>query len=153
VGHVTWQGPPPQPDARQSLPISLTLRLQPGGQDREFANLANDPSGFFTVSVGTFPSGTYGYRVKGPKYLANAGSVNLAGTPVGVEMGLMKVGDCNNDNVVNVVDFAILKNSFGKTAGQAGYDDRAEFTGDAVVNAVDFTLLRDNFGHDGAPPP
>ena len=68
------------------------------------------------------------------------------------EMGLMRIGDCNNDNVVNAVDFALLRNSFGKSVGQAGYDDRAEFTGDGVVNAVDFILLRDNFGLGGASP-
>ncbi|MFL5731953.1 MAG: dockerin type I domain-containing protein [Chloroflexia bacterium] len=152
VGHVTWQGPPPQPDPRQALPITLTLRLASGRPDQEFRNLATDASGFFTVSVGTFPAGTYNWRVKDPKYLANAGTVSLAGAVTGAEMGLMRAGDCNNDNVVNAVDFAILKSTFGKSAGQVGYDDRAEFNGDGVVNVVDFALQRENFGHDGAPP-
>ena len=65
------------------------------------------------MSVGTLPSGTYNYRVKGPKYLANAGSVTLTGAPAAAEMGLMRVGDCNDNNVVNAVDFALLRNSFG----------------------------------------
>jgi hypothetical protein len=44
-------------------------------------------------------------------------------------MGLMRTGDCNNDNVVGAVDFTILKATFGKALGEPGYDDRADFTG------------------------
>jgi hypothetical protein len=67
-------------------------------------------------------------------------------------MGLQRAGDCNNDNVVNAVDFTILKGTFGKSVGQPGYDDRADFNGDQVVNASDFSLQRANFGIAGAPP-
>ena len=66
VGHVTWQGPPNQPDPRQSLPISLTLRLASGGPSNEYTGLTTDASGFFTVPLGSLPSGTYNWRVKGP---------------------------------------------------------------------------------------
>ena len=153
VGHVTWQGPPAQPNALQALPISLTLRLASGGADNEYTGLTTDASGFFTVPLGSLASGTYNWRVKGPKYLANAGSMSIiAGTTNNAEMGLQKAGDCNNDNVVNSVDFTILKASFGKSVGQPGYDDRADFNGDQVVNASDFSLQRANFGIAGAPP-
>jgi hypothetical protein len=152
VGHITWQGPPPQPSPGQSQPVTLTLRLQTGGPDYEYNYFTTDASGFFTVSVGTLPNGTYNWRVKGPKYLANSGTVTLTGAPVSQEMGLMRAGDCDNNNVVNAVDFAILRATFGKSSGQAGYDDRADFTADGLVDAVDFTLLKGNFGHAGASP-
>ena len=64
----------------------------------------------------------------------------------------MRAGDANNDNVVSAVDFAILKNTFGKSYGQPGYDDRADFNGDNVVNAVDVSLQRSNYDQSGAPP-
>ena len=81
------------------------------------------------------------------------GTVTLTGAvTLQQEMGLMKTADCNNDNVISAQDFTILKNSFGKSPGQTGYDNRADFNGDSVVSAVDFSLLKNNFGTGGAPP-
>ena len=111
----------------------------------------------------------YNWRAKGPKYLANSGSLQLEGSNVTswkvinlrtfqpsnvqtLEIGLMRVGDANNDNVVNINDFNIFRNTFGKACGDLGYDDRAEFNGDCAVNITDFSLLRPNFGQGGAPP-
>ena len=112
-----------------------------------------DASGFFTVSVSGLAADTYDWRAKDPMYLANSGTIILTGSPrTNVEMGQMRVGDANNDNVVNVFDFAILRGTFAKHVGDPGYDDRADFNGDQVVNATDFSLLRGNFGVGGAPP-
>lgn len=99
------------------------------------------------------PDGNYNWRVRGPRYLASAGTVTLAGASVtNVEMGLLRAGDCNSDNLVASLDFNILRPSFGRQIGQPGYDDRAEFTGDNLINSQDFNLLRANFGVGGAPP-
>jgi len=134
------------------VPITLSLRLASGGPDNEYTGMTTDPSGFFTATVTGLPSGLYKWRVKDPKYLANGSTLSLPGAgTTNTEMGLMLAGDCNDDNVVNSVDFAILKGTFGKSVGQPGYDDRADFTGDQVVNATDFSLLRANFGTAGAP--
>jgi len=64
----------------------------------------------------------------------------------------MKAGDANNDNVVSSGDFTLLKGTFGKSQGQPGYHNRADFTGDTVVTSADFTLLKTNFGQGGSPP-
>lgn len=90
--------------------------------------------------------------MKGPKYLANSGTLTVSGGTNSAEMGLMRVGDSNGDNVVNVADFNILRATFGKSCSQPGYDGRAEFTGDCVVNVTDFNLQKGNFGTGGAPP-
>lgn len=171
VGHVTWQGPPSQPDSRQQLPVTLTLKL--GASEINYPSQTTDSTGFFTVTVGNLPAGNYDWRVKGPKYLANAGTVTLGGlkiedykskitedqsslsnlqSSIQTEMGLMKVGDANGDNVVNVGDFNVLKGTFGKGCGDPGYDDRAEFNGDCAVNVTDFNWLRLVFGQAGVPP-
>jgi hypothetical protein len=151
IGHVTWQGRPAQPHALQQLPITITLKL--GTTEVNYASQVTDPRGNFTVPVGTLASGTYNWRVKGPKYLANSGSVVLSGSTVTwTDMGLMKAGDANNDNIVSVLDFNILKTTFGKQTGDPGYDDRADFTGDQIVSILDFNLLKGNFGIGGAPP-
>jgi hypothetical protein len=151
VGHVNWQGRPAQPNTLQQLPITLTLKSD--AMEVNYTAQNTDASGFFTVPVGSLPNGTYQWRVKGPKYLANSGAVNLTGTlQTDLAMGLMRTGDCNNENVINSLDFNILRATFGLGFGQTGYDDRADFTGDQLVNIQDFNLLRANFGLGGAPP-
>ena len=51
------------------------------------------------------------------------------------------VGDLNNDGVVNCVDIAIVKASFGKKLGQAGYDPRADVNNDGVVDVRDLAVV------------
>ncbi len=151
VGHVTWQGRPAQPNALQQVPITLTLKMDV--TEVNYAVQNTDSSGFFTVSVAGLTSGTYNWRVKNPKYLANSGQIALAGDPTTqVEMGLMRAADANNDNLVNATDFNVMKVTFGKGIGDPNYDARADFNGDNVVNATDFNLLKVNFGQGGAPP-
>ena len=105
------------------------------------------------MCVGGLPSGDYVWRAKGPQYLANAGTITLAGDPTtNLEVGFMLTGDANNDNLVSAVDFIILKNSFGKSSGDPGYDARADFNGDNIINSQDFILLKNNFGFSGAAP-
>jgi hypothetical protein len=95
----------------------------------------------------------YQWRVKGPKYLANSGTVALTGATITtLEVGMLRVGDADNNNVVNVADFNITKITFGKGVGDPGYDDRADFDGNRIVNVGDFSLLKNTFGQGGAPP-
>ena len=151
MGHVTWQGRPAQPNARQQLPITMTVRVD-SSTLLTFPNITTDSSGYFTVTAQLSP-GTYSWWVKGPKYLASSGTLTTTLSQVtNVEMGQQRAGDCNNDNVVSTTDFNILKGTFGKGVGVPGYDDRADFTGDQVVNTTDFNLLKNNFGQGGSPP-
>ncbi len=50
-------------------------------------------------------------------------------------------GDLNGDGVVNCADLAIIKASFGKKTGQAGFDPRADVNGDGVVNVIDLAFV------------
>lgn len=151
VGHVTWQGRPAQPNTLQQLPITLTLRS--ATTEANYPAATTDASGFFTVSVGSLPNGVYNWRAKGPQFLANGGSVALAGDPsTQLEMGQMRAGDANNDDVVNTSDFGILRGTLGKGCADPGFDARADFNGDCIVNVTDFNLLRGTFGQGGAPP-
>jgi hypothetical protein len=150
IGHVTWQGVTVQPNYRQVQGITLTLKS--GASEGNYPVQNTDPSGFFTIETG-LPPGIYDWRAKGTKHLANGGSLSLALMAVtSQEMGLQRAGDANNDNVVSIQDFGIIRNSFGRALGEPGYDDRADFTADQIVNASDFNLLRGNFGSLGYPP-
>ncbi len=151
VGHVRWQGRPPQPHALQQLPVTLTLKL--GDNEVNFPPSTTDADGYFTYTMGALPAGTYSWRAMGPKYLANAGTVSLTYAPATtVEIGFMRAGDANNDNIVDTSDFAIVHASFGRAVGEPAYDDRADFTGNGVVTMLDYVLLKRNFGQWGAPP-
>jgi hypothetical protein len=162
VGHVTWQGRPAQPSVLQQLPVTLTLKL--GTTEVDYPAQNTDASGFFTVPVGSLAGGQYAWRVKSaqagagqsdynPGFLSTSGSVTLAGAPVtNVDMGLQQSGDCNNDDRVTVVDFSILKLSFGQQPGQPNWDRRADIDGSDTITVVDFAQLKSNFGHSGSPP-
>ena len=76
VGHVTWQGRPAQPNLLQQLPLTLTLSL--GTTQTDYTSQTTDTSGYFTVTVTGLPDGLYEWRVKGPQYLANSGTVPLS---------------------------------------------------------------------------
>jgi hypothetical protein len=112
VGHVTWQGLPAQPSPLQQQPISLTL-LSGSTVLADYPIRLTDPSGFFTVTT-TLPNGTYTWRAKGALFLGKSSSLTLVGGPtIQVEMGTMQAGDLSADNVVDVLDFNIIKGNFG----------------------------------------
>jgi hypothetical protein len=55
--------------------------------------------------------------------------------------GAPLVGDVNGDGVVNCADLAVVKASFGKKLGQAGFDPRADVNFDGVVNIIDLSTV------------
>jgi len=54
---------------------------------------------------------------------------------------LRLAGDVNADGAVNCADLALVRASFGKRTGQAGFDARADVNGDGVVDLRDVTLV------------
>ena len=79
VGHVDWQGRTPG-TATYQLPITLTLKSTQYGETN-YPPVTTDANGYFTVTT-NLPPGSYNYRVKNPKYLANSGTVTLSGSNV-----------------------------------------------------------------------
>ncbi len=59
-------------------------------------------------------------------------------------------GDANGDGRVDILDFQLLSNSFGKDPGQTGYDGRCDFNSSNTVDILDFQLLSNNFGQVNA---
>src|SRR5205085_5003351 len=130
VGHIIWQGRPAQPSTLQQAPLTLTLKL--GSTEIDYPQMTTDASGYCTVTLSGLPQGTYSWRVKGPKFLANSGLVTLNGlktinpqpstfsplSSIPVEMGMMHAGDATNDNLVSTLDFNLVKISFGKGIGE-----------------------------------
>jgi hypothetical protein len=50
-------------------------------------------------------------------------------------------GDLNGDGVANCADIAIIKASFGKKTGQAGFDVRADVNKNGVVDVRDLSFV------------
>lgn len=127
--------------------------MKSGATELNYPSQNTDSWGFFTVSLGTLDDGPYDYRVKGPQFLAKGGTFTKSGqAQLNVEMGLMLAGDCNNDNLVTVLDVGIIRNSLGRGVGDPGYDARGDLDGNQIVNIIDFNLMKRNFGLGGAPP-
>jgi plastocyanin/subtilisin-like proprotein convertase family protein len=150
IVHVNWQGAPVQPHPRQSQPISLTLKMDT--LEVNFPTSRTDDHGFVSYTLPTLPGGTYSIRTKGPRSLAKGDLVGFdpqpdpPGEPFRVEMGLQRMGDCNNDNIVNIGDFTILKNTFSSST-----DLRADYDNNGVIAVADFNLQKGNFGQIGDP--
>jgi plastocyanin len=152
VGHLVWQTVP-QPNARNAQPLTVTIK---SGVTEVNVSTTADASGFFTVSLGTgFPSGPASWRVKGPRHLANCGTVVINADPCvqnNFEVSTMRGGDvvttpASQFNIVNSSDFNILKGQFGQGGNLSGDLD---FT--LVVNSSDFNILKLNFGQAGCGP-
>jgi len=150
----------------------LTSELSPS-----FSLQGAVPSSTATFTVGLYPPGTstpsFTYTTT---TLAGAGSFNLldlapsnydikikesralstlrAGVELStgtttIDFGELRVGDANGDDVVNILDFAILKGAIFTWGGQPNFDRRPDFNGDGVVNIMDFALMKSNFGRWG----
>src|SRR5205823_2869771 len=123
VGHVNWEARPPQPSQLQALPITLTLKS--ATTEVNYPTQLTDQYGFFTTTLGSLPNGTYTWRSDDatsdqhpPNYLADSGTVDLTGAPItNLDIGLMRTGDANNDNRIDISDFNMLKVSFGLSCG------------------------------------
>jgi hypothetical protein len=60
--------------------------------------------------------------------------------------------DYNQDGFVGGPDFGIMKGSFGKSVGQAGYNPACDSNADNIVGGPDFGFLKGQFGAAGSPP-
>ena len=58
-----------------------------------------------------------------------------------IPVTITSIGDVNNDGKVDCADMAIVKASFGKKTGQAGFDARADVNGDGIVNVIDLSTV------------
>ena len=125
---------------------TLNVRMRPaGGGTVENVVAASDAEGNFLLTPSS--GGEWRVAVKERRTLSSV----RQGAPGGslVNFDLLRAGDANDDDQVTIVDFSMLATTFGKSAGGAGYDDRADFNGDGRVTIVDFSLLASNFGKTG----
>ncbi len=139
----------PRPDPRWSIPVTYSYQLNAGPVTSDSAT--TDLDGRFEIA--NLRPGQYTLRVKGSNTLANTVTFTLNSAGQVVQTGVLRAGDANDDNTVNLSDFTVLAATFGRsTSTTPPMDGRADFNGDGQVNINDFSLLAGNFGTAGAPP-
>lgn len=135
-GQVTLQGRPGAPDPAWVLPVTVNVSGVGTFQT------TTDQYGRFMVAVPA--PRIVDIRVKGATTLSNIkNNVPAIAGIVNVDFGTLVAGDCNNDNLVDVVDFSIFRSQFGTANPQS------DFNGDTWVDVADFSLLRSNFWRSG----
>jgi hypothetical protein len=111
-----------------------------------FELTASNEGGTAVVLVDDIPSGTYNITLVSPHCLTNIKrNVDIAGFYNDVDMGTLLEGDSNNDGQIKIADFGILKEAYGKSQDDAGYDERADFDRNGRINIADFGLLALNY--------
>jgi hypothetical protein len=95
------------------------------------------PAGNFTVSAKGIP-----YLRRTPGTISGSGNINSASFS-------LLVGDVNNDNVINIADFNLLRRAFGSVTASPNYSRNADLNDDGIINIADFNRLRANFGLSG----
>ncbi|MCL4465455.1 MAG: hypothetical protein M1389_05400 [Chloroflexi bacterium] len=152
LGHVALEGRT-NPTPHSSYVVTLTLSLlQPSTETLVYSTtLTTDQSAYFTAT--NVLTGTYDLRIKGSHTLSRKlnGVTLVPGNNVvdWASRGALKEGDINQDNYVTILEFSLLRGSFGKCQGAAGYDARTDFNGDNCTTVLDFSLLRQSFGQAG----
>ncbi len=88
---------------------------------------------FFFLSTSILGMLMAQYLLTNPKNTNNSSAANFP-------------GDCDSDGTVNIIDFQLLSNSFGKSSGQSGYNAGCDFDGSNSITILDFQMLSNIFG-------
>jgi hypothetical protein len=147
VGAVTLQGRPAAPDEGWSVPLTVSLIDVSDFWFTYSFTPTTDFNGHFTLTD-IWP-GIYEVRVKKGTSLQNSQTITLSAGSNTIDLGILREGDANDDNLITIVDFSILAATFALCEGDDGYDARADFNGDGCILITDFSLLASNFGESG----
>jgi len=90
--------------------------------------------------------GTYDITALSEHTLMNAKrGVVISAPNTSVDLGTLLEGDSNQDNIVNLDDYAILSMCWLVSKAQAEYDDRTDFDRNGLINISDLCLLAANW--------
>jgi murein DD-endopeptidase MepM/ murein hydrolase activator NlpD len=145
---VAFESRPAKPDI--SWENEIALSIYPAGSPTavKTATATTDANGEYLFSC--LPAGSYDFRVKSGTSLQKKVTTSITSQTTLVDMGTLFEGDANNDDLVNLLDFNILASSFGKNAGNIGYNPHADFNRDTFVNIADFKAMASNFSKAGS---
>jgi hypothetical protein len=150
VERVSLQGRA-SPTPHTSYVITAQVQLASAGALVYSNTLQTSSNGVFTAT--SIVPGSYDLCVKGSHTLREKTPITLTtGVNLGT-IGPLREGDASGDNCVTVLDFSVLRTSFGACVGASGFDPRTDFNQDGCTTIQDFSLLRQNFSSCGATCP
>jgi hypothetical protein len=146
-------------NAAATVTVSGTITLEDCDDDAEpvtveFRPVNGDPVLTFTVDSGTFsisdlPRINYNVYFKGAKWLARIVLVQTeVGNATDVDV-LLKGGDADDSNIVDVLDLDVLIQTFDLCEGDGGFDTRGDLNCDGCTDVLDLDLLIRNFDSEG----
>ncbi len=149
-GHVHLQRPnAPAPATAWEVPLRVDLLFPGQSSPRYQWSVHTDEWGNFSITD-IIPVGTYDVCAKNMHTLRNVKRNVYIRTGVNdIDLGLLREGDANDDNAVNVQDFVILRHAYFTEKGSPKLAARADVDADNRINVRDFALLRSNYFAEG----
>ena len=113
------------------------------------ASRATQLSPMVEISLDSVLTGTYHIAVRSEHTLITVAK-NVTITISGAFVNFLNLleGDADANEVVDLLDFAIMSAAFGTCSGDGGFDVRADFDRDGCVGVPDLGLLSLNFGQE-----
>lgn len=106
---------------------------------------------FDGISLSGLDTGsTYTAYLKGEAQIATSSSFVVKATPTNLGALNLLTGDVNEDNVIDILDYNIVKAAIGTTPSSANWNDLYDFNLDNVVNSWDLNIILSNLGKTGA---
>lgn len=146
---VTYQAHGPQGTARWTLPVETTIYTAGTGLVITSWVQTTDGNGSYARVVAFYTSTTHvDIRVKHSHTLSNKKyTIPVLGPAMYISMGTLLEGDADNNDQVSILDFSILRTTYGQTCPPC--DARADFNEDKLISILDFSLLAMNYAKSG----
>lgn len=106
---------------------------------------------FDGISLSGLDTGTtYTAYLKGEAQIATSSSFVVKATPTNLGALNLITGDVNEDNVIDILDYNLVKAAIGTSPSSANWNDLYDFNLDNVVNSWDLNIVLSNMGKTGA---
>lgn len=128
--------------ARRPLVVTFEFRNESGAPILDY-QVGVNKSGSFTVPI---PAGKNSLSIKAGTWLRRTINYDTAEElPDWCDL-IFKNGDCNNDNEIDVADYAIVSSAFGAIPGDPDWVRQADLNRDDEVDIADYAIVSTNFG-------
>ncbi len=109
---------------------------------------------FDGISLQGLDSGaTYTAYIKGSAQIATASAFVVKATPTNIGAQIMYTGDVNEDNVIDSLDYNLVKGAIGTSPASSNWNPLYDFNLDNIVNSWDLNMVLANIGKIGASGP
>jgi len=151
TGNVLKKGMPP--GSNECIKISAA----PTGSTFSIPDKTDLNGGFNNLYLSP---GTYNLKAEDPGYVSSQKSLTIKplGQPDSLDVGttVLRGGDVNKDNAINMIDIQMIINKYGRTAGFVGcvdpntvpygWLDPIDINDDQIINISDLAIAAGNYG-------